>query len=371
MQKILLTDLHRQYQSIQSEIDEALRQVIDLKAFIRGAFVEKFETNFATATGVKHALGVGNGTDALFIALKILGIKEGDEVITAANSFIATSEAITQTGARVVFADCDDYFGIDPVEVQKKISPKTKAIVPVHLYGQPVDVDAILQIAKTHNLFVVEDAAQSVLAQYKGTQTGNFGDFATFSFFPGKNLGAYGDAGALVSNNTALFNRAKMYANHGRINKYDHEFEGINSRMDGIQGAILDVKLKYLAGWTERRRQVARLYTKLLKQIPEVLVSAERPHSKHVYHIYPIRVEASVRDQLLTFLKNKGIEAGVHYPIALPNLAAYRYLNHHPSDFPKATLFSQELISLPIFAELANEEVEYIVSCIHEFFKRS
>ena len=371
MQKILLTDLHRQYQSIQTEIDEALRQVIALKAFIRGPFVDNFETNFATAIGVKQALGVGNGTDALYIALKTLKLKEGDEVITAANSFIATSEAISQTGARVVFADCDDYFGIDPVYVQNKITPKTKAIVPVHLYGQPVDMDAILQIAKKKNLFVVEDAAQSVLAEYKGVQTGNFGDFATFSFFPGKNLGAYGDAGALVSNNTALFSRAKMYANHGRINKYDHEFEGINSRMDGIQGAILDVKLKYLTEWTEQRRKVARLYSQLLELVPEVRVPAERPATKHVYHIYPIRVDAAVRDQLLAFLKNKGIEAGVHYPIALPNLQAYRYLNHQPSDFPKATLFSKELISLPIFAELTNEEVKFIVSCIQDFFSRS
>lgn len=370
MQKILLTDLHRQYQELKSEIDEAIHQVIAQKSFIRGPFVDQFEANFAKATGVKHVAGVGNGTDALFIALRILGIKQGDEVITAANSFIATSEAISMTGANVVFADCDDYYGIDPLDIEQKITSKTKAIVPVHLYGQPTNMEAIMKIAKQHNLFVVEDAAQSVLAEYNGSQTGNFGDFATFSFFPGKNLGAYGDAGALVSNNEELFKRAKMFANHGRINKYDHEFEGINSRMDGIQGAILNVKLKYLAQWTNRRRNIAAQYSKLLASVPEVVLPGERPDTKHVYHIYPIRVEAAVREQLLMFLKENGIEAGVHYPIALPNLQAYRYLNHRPEDFPKSTQFSQQLISLPIFAELTDEEVEYITVQIKKFFNR-
>ncbi len=371
MQKILLTDLHRQYESIQKEIDEAIHEVIVKKAFIRGPFVEKFEANFALATGVKFALGVGNGTDALFIALKTLGIKEGDEVITAANSFIATSEAVSMVGAKIVFADCDNFFGIDPQDVQKKISPKTKAIIPVHLFGQPVDMDSIMSIASEHKLYVIEDAAQSVLAEYKGVQTGNFGEFAAFSFFPGKNLGAYGDAGGLVSNNIELFAKAKMYANHGRINKYDHEFEGINSRMDGIQGAILDVKLQYLAQWTEKRRTIASMYCDLLESVTEVILPAERPGTKHVYHIFPIRVESSLRNALVEFLKENGIDAGVHYPIALPNLQAYKYLNHNPSDFPKSTLFSQQLVSLPIFAELTQTEVEYICSQIKKFFHRS
>lgn len=371
MHKILLTDLHRQYESIQTELNEAIHQVIAQKSFIRGSFVERFEENFALANQVKHVVGVGNGTDALFIALKTLGIKKGDEVITAANSFIASSEAITLTGARVVFADCDDFYGIHPDDVRCKITTKTKAIIPVHLFGQPVDMDAIMQISARHQLFVIEDAAQSVLAEYKNIKTGNFGTFATFSFFPGKNLGAYGDAGALVSNDTELFKTAKMYANHGRINKYDHEFEGINSRMDGIQGAILDVKLKYLAQWTGKRRAIAKKYSDLLRDLDEVTLPYERPDTKHVYHIYPIRVDAGKRDALVAFLIENGIEAGVHYPIALPNLQAYRYLNQKPSDFPNATLFSQQLVSLPIFAELTDDEVEYISNQIKRFFKRS
>jgi dTDP-4-amino-4,6-dideoxygalactose transaminase len=370
MQKILLTDLHRQYASIQLELDKAIHEVIAQKSFIRGPFVEKFEDNFARATGIRHVVGVGNGTDALFIALKILGVQPGDEVITAANSFIATSEAITMVGAKVVFADCDLYYGIDPVDVRRKITPATKAIIPVHLYGQPVDVEGILQLASEFNLHVVEDAAQSVLAEYQGVQTGNFGAFATFSFFPGKNLGAFGDAGALVSNNDDLFRKARMFANHGRINKYDHEFEGINSRMDGIQGAILDVKLKYLEDWTQRRRQIAAHYNNLLQLVPEVILPIERPGTRHVYHIFPIRVAGGRRDALLAFLREKGIEAGVHYPIALPNLQAYKHLNYCPEDFPNASRFAGELVSLPIFAELTAEEVEYIGEQIKNFFQK-
>ncbi len=370
MQKILLTDLNRQYATLQSEIDEVIKNVIAKKAFIRGPFVDEFEENFARVTGIKHVVGVGNGTDALFIALKTLGIKEGDEVITAANSFIASSEAISMTGAKVVFADCDEYYGINPSDVKLKITPRTKAVIPVHLYGQPVAVDEILKIADEHNLFVIEDAAQSVMAEYSGKQTGNFGNFATFSFFPGKNLGAYGDAGALVSNNTDLFNRAKMYANHGRINKYDHEFEGINSRMDGIQGAILNVKLKYLQQWTNRRREIAGSYKNILCEVDGVILPLERENSKHVYHIFAIRVDSSIRDNLVSFLKKKYIETGVHYPIALPNLKAYSYLNHSPSDFPNATQYSKQLVSLPIFPELSNEEIIYITNQIKEFFNR-
>jgi dTDP-4-amino-4,6-dideoxygalactose transaminase len=369
MNKILLTDLHRQYDSIKNEIDEVIHQVILKKAFIRGSFVEEFEHNFANCLCINHALGLGNGTDALFIALKTLGIKQGDEVITAANSFIASSEAITMTGAKVVFADCDNQYTIDPLEIRRKITPATRAIIPVHLYGQPADMDSILQIATEHNLFVIEDAAQSVLAEYKGRQTGSFGNFASFSFYPGKNLGAYGDAGALVTNEQACFEKARMFSNHGRINKYDHEFEGVNSRMDGIQGAILNVKLKYLSTWTDQRRSVANTYLKLLEDVPELILPEERPETKHVYHIFPVRVEARLRDSLLEHLKQNGIEAGVHYPVALPNLMAYSYLGHTPEDFPNASRFSQELISLPIFPELSEEEILYIVDTIKAFFK--
>ncbi|MFW5757855.1 MAG: DegT/DnrJ/EryC1/StrS family aminotransferase [Bacteroidota bacterium] len=370
MEKILLTDLHRQYDSIKGEIDEAIADVIAQKSFIRGPFVEQFETNFARATNIPYCIGVGNGTDALFIALKTLGIGPGDEVITAANGFIATPEAITMTGAKVVFADCDNYFGIDPKDITRKISSRTKAIIPVHLYGQMAEMDAIMAIAGKHGLFVIEDSAQAVLASYNGTPAGGYGHFATFSFFPGKNLGAYGDAGALVTTDKELYTRAKMYANHGRVNKYDHKFEGINSRMDGIQGAILNVKLKYLSRWTEKRIEIASRYSSLLDSVKGIELPMQRAGAHHVFHIYPILTEPALRDKLLEFLNNAGIGAGIHYPIALPNLEAYRYLGHKPEDFPNASEFSHRLISLPIFPELKDTEIDFIVRQINNFYER-
>ena len=371
MKQIPLTDLHRQYEAIKPEIDKAISAVIEKKAFIRGPFVEAFETRFSDITESAGCVGVGNGTEALFIALKTLGIRPGDEVITAANSFIATSEAITMTGARVVFADCDKYYGIDPTDVSLKISHRTKAIVPVHLYGQMADMESIMHIATKHNLTVVEDAAQAVLATLNGNSPGSYGQFATYSFFPGKNLGAYGDAGALVSNHPELLKHARMYANHGRTDKYDHEFEGINSRMDGLQGAILEVKLRYLKQWTSKRQEIARLYTNLLQNIPEIIPPRIREGADHVFHIYAIRTNAETRDDLLKHLRNAGISAGIHYPIALPNLRAYQHLNHRPEDFPRATAYSKELISLPIFPELTKAEVKYVVDKIKEFFADS
>ena len=367
--KISYLDLEKQYQSIKTEIGEAINEVLDQRSFIRGPHVERFEKEFARLHNVDYALGVGNGTDALYIALKVLEIGEGDEVITVANSFIATSEAITLTGARVVFADCEvDTYCISPSDIEAKITGKTKAIVPVHLYGHPAKMDAIMAIAKQHNLKVVEDSAQAVLAEYKGQKIGSFGDFATVSFYPGKNLGAYGDAGAILTNDKGLYTKAKMFANHGRVSKYDHEFEGINSRMDGLQGAILNVKLKYLSSWTEQRRQVAQWYHQGLKDISQVTIPVELPNVKHVYHIYPIRVDASVRDIFMDFLNDAGISVGIHYPIALPELKAYTYLNHRPEDFPNSTSFSKQLVSLPIYPELTLDQVKYVVSTIKSFF---
>jgi dTDP-4-amino-4,6-dideoxygalactose transaminase len=366
MKKILLTDLHRQYDSIKTEINKAIESVLKEKSFIRGSFVEQFEKNFSKATGVPYCVGVGNGTEALYIALKTLNVGPGDEVITAANSFIATSEAITMTGAKVVFADCDNFYGIDPAQIKRKITPSTKAVIPVHLYGQMADMKAIMEIARKYNLFVIEDAAQAVLAGFNGNPPGSYGHFAAFSFYPGKNLGAYGDAGALTTKDHDLFIKAKMFANHGRTNKYDHEFEGMNSRMDGIQGAILDVKLKYLPEWTRKRAEIAEKYATRLKKIEMVQVPSIRPGAKHVFHLYPIRVNASVRDALLIHLRNSGIMAGVHYPIALPNSQAYKHLGHHPEDFPNATAFSKQLISLPIFPELQDDEINYVLEKVEE-----
>lgn len=250
---IPLVDLKTQYDSIRDEIDRAIDEVISSSAFIGGPFVGRFEKSFARYCGVSHCVGVGNGTDALRIALQALGVGPGDEVITTALSFIATSEAITMAGAKVVFADINhDTYNIDPAKIEKKITAATKAIVPVHLYGQPADMDPILEISKKYGLKIIEDAAQAHGAEYKGRRAGSMGDMACFSFYPGKNLGAYGDGGAIVTNDETLAIKARMFANHGRIDKYDHEMEGVNSRLDGLQAAILDAKLKHLEEWTEK-----------------------------------------------------------------------------------------------------------------------
>ena len=360
-------DLKAQHHQIYNEIDDRITDVITNTAFILGKHVEEFEENFAAAIGAKYCIGVGNGTDALFIAMKALGIGDGDEVITAANSFIATSEAITMTGAKVAFVDINpETYNIDHTKIEEKISSRTKAIIPVHLYGQSADMDPILDIAKKHNLFVIEDAAQAHFAEYKGKTVGTFGNIACFSFYPGKNLGAYGDAGAIVTNNEGLAIRARMVANHGRISKYDHEFEGINSRMDGIQAAILNVKLRHLPKWTEMRRKAASIYNSLLNGQADIITPEEADYAKHVYHLYVIRTKE--REKLQEYLKFKGISTGVHYPIALPNLLAYRYLGHRQEDFPISSRYQSQILSLPMYPELTDEKIEYVVECVKKVF---
>jgi len=371
--KIPFVDLKAQYLSIKPKMDAAVHEIIENTAFIKGKAVDDFEQNFAKAIGVKHCIGVGNGTDALIISLKTLSIGRGDEVIVPANSFIATSEAVTAAGARVVFVDNHpDTYNIDVSKIEAAITPKTKAVIAVHLYGQPAEMEPVLQIAKKHNLYVIEDAAQGHLAAYKPAnlswkKTGTFGHMATFSFYPGKNLGAYGDAGAIVTNDDHLAKKARMFANHGRISKYDHEFEGVNSRMDGIQGAVLGVKLKHLPQWTEQRRAAAKYYSEKLKGVREITVPfVDNEKVKPVWHLYVIRTEK--RDSLLSFLKNKGISAGIHYPIALPNLQAYAYLHHKPSDFPVASDYQNKILSLPIFPEITREQQDYVINAVKAFF---
>lgn len=356
--KVPFVDLQAQYLSIENEINEAIRSVIRDSAFIGGKYHKSFEQNFAGYIGVKHCIGVGNGTDALFIALKSLDIKEGDEVITVANSFIATSEAITMTGARVVFVDCDEQtYNIDVERIEQKITGRTRAIIPVHLYGQPADMDSIADIAHKYDLMIVEDAAQAHGASYKGKNVGTFGHFACFSFFPGKNLGAYGDAGAMMTDDDELARKARMFANHGRTEKYNHEFEGFNSRLDGLQAAILDVKLKHLEKWTERRREVAGMYDKGLRGI---VITPEVMHDvRHVYHLYVIRVKN--RERTMNCLSEKGISTGIHYPIPLPFLKAYEYLGYRPEDFPVAYKLKDEILSLPIHGSMTDEQIHYVV----------
>jgi dTDP-4-amino-4,6-dideoxygalactose transaminase len=341
--------------------------VIEESSFIQGKHAKQFEQGFAQFAGAKNCIGVGNGTDALFLALMALGVGPGDEVITVANSFIATSEAITRVGARVVFVDCHpNTYTIDVQQVADAITARTKAIIPVHLYGQPADMDPLLEIARSRNLHVIEDAAQAHGAKYKGRPVGTLGDCACFSFYPGKNLGAMGDAGAVVTNDDNLALRLRMLANHGRKDKYDHDFEGVNSRMDGIQGAVLNIKLKYLNQWNNRRRHIAARYDEALKHTCVTPVAGTDRH--HVYHLYVVRVPD--RDSVKGALSKRGIEAGIHYPIPLPLLGAYRYLGHQPADFPVSTALKDEILSLPIHGEMLDADIDFVIENFLEIVAR-
>lgn len=362
--QIPLVDLKAQYERIKEEIDAAMHEVMATSAFIGGPYVRAFEEAFAQFCAVQHCIGVGNGTDALFIALKSLGIGVGDEVITAANSFIATSEAITATGAQVVFCDIDPRtYNIDVSQIEAKITPQTKAIIPVHLYGQPADMDPLLGLAHRYGLKIIEDAAQAHGARYKGRRVGSLGDVACFSFYPGKNLGAYGDGGAIVTNDDELARKVKMFANHGRVDKYNHQIEGVNSRLDGLQAAILSVKLKYLEEWTESRRQLASLYNELLAN-SEIMTPVENPDLLAVYHLYVVRLRHGTRDSVCQEMLRRGIGVGIHYPIALPNLRAYSHLSEAERVCPEATAAAQEILSLPLYPELKGVEAQYIAKTL-------
>jgi dTDP-4-amino-4,6-dideoxygalactose transaminase len=361
-------DLHAQYLTIKQEIDRAIAEVIAGSSYIRGPHVDAFEQAWASTLGVRHCVSCANGTDAIYIALRGLGLRPGDEVITSAHSWISTSETITQAGGRVVFCDTDkDTFTIDPVDIERKITAATVGIIPVHLYGQPADMGAIMAIAKKHHLWVLEDSAQAHLARHNGQFVGTFGNVATFSFYPGKNLGAYGDAGCIVTNDDRLANWMQTFARHG--GKGDHVMEGICSRMDGLQGAILNVKLRHLPAWIEARRKVASRYDDLLKGIEDVITPKVAPHREHVYHLYVIRTEK--RDALRTDLSTAGITTMLHYPKALPFLPAYKYLGHLPENFPVAYSNQSRILSLPIYPEITEQMMGHVVEGIASFFQRS
>jgi dTDP-4-amino-4,6-dideoxygalactose transaminase len=357
-------DLKAQYLSIKDEIDAAVAEVIESTAFVGGPFVKNFEEAFARYCGVEHCVSLANGTDALYIALRTLGVGPGDEVITVANSFVATSEAVKMAGAQVVFVDIDPQtYTLDVHQLQEKITSRTKAVVPVHLYGQPADMGPILEVARKHGIRVVGDAAQAHGALYRGRPISRLADITCFSFYPGKNLGAYGDGGALVTDNHAWAATARMIANHGRTKKYDHDFEGVNSRLDGLQAAILSVKLRHLDDWTEQRRNVARLYNQALKGL-DVVTPVELDDVRAVYHLYVIRVPDGGRSRLQEHLKAEGVNTGIHYPIALPYLNAYRHLGHSENDFPESLKASGEILSLPMFPEMTDEQVGYVAERI-------
>jgi dTDP-4-amino-4,6-dideoxygalactose transaminase len=361
-------DLKTQYLSLKPHIDAAIFSVIEKTAFIRGPFAEKFEKSFAEKYGVKYCISCANGTDAIYITLKALGIGPGDEVITVANSWISTSETITQAGAKPAFVDIEpDYYHIDPQRIEEAITPKTKAIIPVHLFGQAARIDDIQRICEKHNLFLIEDCAQAHFATYKGRKAGTFGIAGTFSFYPGKNLGAYGDAGAIITSDDSLATRAQMFANHGSLRKHEHGIEGINSRMDGIQAAVLSVKIEYIDKWNLSRNRNALFYSHLISGIPQVKTPKIRENSLHIFHLYVVRVEK--RDELASFLKSKGIETGIHYPTALPFMPAYKYLGHQAKDFPVAHKYQGEIISLPMFPELSEEQMIYVADSIKEFYR--
>lgn len=357
-------DLKSQHLSIKTEVDQAIRSVIESSSFLRGEHVESFEANFAKMLGVNNCISCGNGTDALYIAMKALGVGSGDEVITTAHSWISTSETITQTGAKVVFCDTNkDDFLLNVSKLSELITRKTKGIIPVHLYGQSVDMDQLMEIAKAHNLWVLEDCAQAHFATYKGKTVGTIGDAATFSFYPGKNLGAMGDAGCIVTNREDVAKFSKLFARHG--GKGEHIIEGINSRMDGIQAAVLNVKLKHIDKWTEMRRSVAQKYDQSLAGLKFLSTPIENAFNKHVYHLYVIRTDK--RDELREYLSNNGIATGINYPKALPFYQAYEYLKHVPDDFPNAFKNQSEILSFPIYPEIPEEHIDYVCEKIRSF----
>mgnify|MGYP000858048647 CR=1 FL=1 len=370
MPNVPFVDLGAQYAAVGPEIQAAMQGVLQDKSFILGPHVAAFERDFAAYCGAAHCIGVGNGTDALYIAMKCLGLGPGDEVLVPANTFVATSEAVSQCGALPVFVDVEEEgYHLDLADARRKITPRTRAVTPVHLYGQPVDLAALRAFADEFGLKVVQDCAQSHGAAVDGKPLAAFGDVCCYSFYPGKNLGAYGDAGAIVCDDDALANRCRMFANHGRMSKYDHEFEGVNSRMDGLQGAVLGVKLRHLEQWTEARRANAAAYAKRLSGVPGLTLPAALPGRRHVYHLFVVRVDD--REGLRAHLKERGVASGVHYPIALPDLTAYARSSQPPAPCPVATRLAGRILSLPMYPELAVEQIDHVADSVTAFLRKA
>lgn len=371
--KVPFLDLKKQYESIKDEILPAITNVLENTSFILGKPVSDFENNFAAIHQTKYCVAASSGTDGNHMVLWALGIGPGDEVIIPANTFIATAWGATLCGAKPVFVDCEpDSYNINPEKIEAAITSRTKAIVAVHLYGQPADLDAINQIAIRNNLLVVEDCAQAHLAEYKGKRVGGLSSMASFSFYPGKNLGAYGEGGAVTTNDPLLAKKTLMIRDHGAINKYHHEIYGHNYRMEGIQGAVLGVKLKYIEKWTEARRNNAAKYREALENISDVIVPVEMNYAKHVYHLFVIRMadgKIETRDRLADFLNDKGIATGLHYPIPLHLQECFRHLGYKKGDFPIAENLARTGLSLPMFAELTDDQISYVASSIAGFFK--
>ncbi|ODS33877.1 MAG: aminotransferase DegT [Candidatus Scalindua rubra] len=366
--QINLVDLNKQYNHIKPEIDEAIQRVIKSCSFIGGEEVCLFEEEFADYCDAHYCVGVNSGTDALKFICKALGIKEGDEVILPVNTFIATALGVSSVGAIPVFVDCDyETYNIDPEKIEEKITSQTKAIIAVHLYGQPAEMDSILEIAKKHNLYVIEDACQAHGAFYKDQRVGTFGIASAFSFYPGKNLGAYGDGGAVITNEVSIAEKINKLREYGQKQKYVHTEKGTNSRLDGLQAAILRVKLRYLDEWNDKREEVAFYYCDSLKDL-QIGLPKTRPDRSHVFHLFVI--ETHNRDELLQFLKQREIFCGIHYPIPLHFQEAYKELGYKAGDFPVSERASSRILSLPIYPELEKEEISYVKNALNEFFTK-
>ena len=367
---IPIIDLAVSYQLIKDEIEKVVLEVLASGHYILGLNVSLFEEEFSKYLGVKHAVSCANGTDALLLSLMALGIKSGDEVITVSHSFFATSEAVALVGAKPVFIDIKESdFNIDPDKIEKIITKNTKAIIPVHLYGQPCDMLKIVEIAKRHHLFVIEDCAQAVGAKLNGTNVGTFGDIGTISFFPTKNLGACGDAGAIVTKNEELVKKIKQLRFHGSSKRYVHEYIGLNSRLDELQAAILRIKLKYLDEWNLERQKAAEYYNKLLKDIKGVIIPQIKPNAHHIFHQYTIRLEK--RDLVCEKLKESGIETLIYYPTPIHLQKAFDYLNCKRGSLPITEKICTEILSLPIYPEIKPEAQEYVVEKIKNVLQNS
>lgn len=366
LNRIPLVDLKKQYLQIREEINTAIMQVIDETAFVGdpgNRFVAQFESEFAQYIGTKHCIGCANGTDSIEILLRAHGIGAGDEVLVPAMTWISTASAVVSVGAKPVFVDIDPiYYTINETLIEQYITPNTKAIVPVHLYGNMANMEAIMDIANKHNLTVIEDCAQAHGAEQNGKKAGTWGHSASFSFYPGKNLGAYGDAGGMVTNDDYIAQQCRMIANHGQAGKHNHQLIGRNSKLDGVQAAILSVKLKYLDQWTDARMTNAATYNQLLEG---ATLPKTRPNSKHVFHLYVVQVPE--REKLLETLKEQSIFAGIHYPVSLPYLPAFTAYGHTPTDFPVAYAFQTKIISLPMYAELSQDEIKKVSSVVNGF----
>jgi dTDP-4-amino-4,6-dideoxygalactose transaminase len=359
-------DLKAQYRSIQAEINQAIQSVFERGQFIGGTFVQEFESSFSSLLRKSACIGVGNGTDALLIALKSLGVSKDDEVITPAFGWISASEMITLAGGKPVFVDVlAQTASLDPVQFEARIGPKTRGAVLMHLYGQPGHAHEILRICRKHNLFLIEDCAQAYGTRENGIPVGCIGDVGTFSFYPTKNLGAYGDAGCVITARPDLEKTMRLYANHGGLDQ--HLMEGINSRMDPMQAAILTVKCKHISKWTESRIFNAKVYSNLLADVPQIILPEVRSGTVHTFHQFIIRAQR--RDELKYFLAGRGIHTLVHYSKALHNLPAYAYLNHREKDFPTANQLPQEVLSLPVYPELTQDQIVYVCESVKLFYK--